>query len=353
MTDKYSSPPPKKRRKVGISTKYVAASNQLELLPDNALLLIMWYLDSVSLKRVGAVNRRLYRFSNDWSLWRDVDLSLVAKSLSNRKLQWIIHHVLKPTTAKIKIPACKLKLNITNSVLKLLHTKCPQINHLSFFGCSLKALTWKDMVQFTTLTHLSIENCEFNSNNFFSGVRFDQFPELTHLTFSGNLLFYVDVTKVTSLTSLNLIGCTNIWETALRDIANVKQLSYLSLPFSGLFNHDAASEIQLLKLKSLVVGGNDIVPPRVLIQDIQVIAQFAPNLVFLDLSSCDYRLSPDNSDKLVSLVTKLPHLRVLGLVSHCVTEKELDNLSLVQASLILLTDKWKMLAYKIRNNLPS
>lgn len=351
MTD--SSNPPKKRRKVGTSTTYVAASNQLELLPDNALLLIMWYLDSVSLKRVGAVNRRLYRLSNDWSLWQDVDLSLVQKSLTNRKLQWIIHHVLKPSTVKIRIFARKSNLNLTSSVLKLLHTKCQQINHLSFFGCSLKSLTWRDMVQFTILTHFGIENCEFNGTNFFSDIRFDQFPKLTHLSFSGNTLFYVGVTKVTSLTSLNLIGCTNIWNTALRNIADAKELCYLSLPFSALLNHNAGSKIQLLKLKSLVIGGNDSGPSRVPLQDIQVIAHFAPNLVFLDLSRCDYRLSSENSDRLISLVTKLPHLNVLGLVSQCTSDKELDNLSVVQPSLIVLTEKWKLLTYKIRNKLPS
>ena len=346
--------PPKKRRKIGSSTTYVAASNQLELLPDNALLLIMWYLDAVSLKRIGAVNRRLYRLSNDWSLWQDVDLSVVAKTQSNRKLQWIIHHVLKPTTVKIRIFAYKLNLNLTNSVLKLLHTKCPQINNLSFTDCSLKSLTWKDMVQFTALKHLSIENCEFNSTNFFSDVNFDQFPKLTHLTFSGNMLFYVDVTKVTSLTSLNLIGCTNIWNTALGNIANAKDVCYLSLPFSALLELPGTNKkIQLYKLKSLVIGGNNRGPSRVPLQDIQVIACIAPNLVFLDLSNCDYRLSSDNSDKLVSLVTKLPHLKALGLVSQCIAEEEVDHLSLIQPNLVVLTENWRLIAYKIRNKLPN
>lgn len=347
MADKV---PPKKRRKFGASTAtFVAASNQLELLPDNVLLLIMWYLDSVSLKYVGAVNRRLHHLSNDWSLWREVDLSLVAKSQSNRKLQRIIHHVLKPCTVKLRIFAYKSKFNLTNNVLKLLHIKCPQISDLSFFACSLRSLTWKDMVQFTTLTHLSIENCEFNGTNFFSDIKFDMFPKLTHLSFSGNMLFYVGVTKVTNLTSLNLIGCTNIWNTALTNIADAKELTYLSLPFSALLEHD--TNIQLLKLKSLVIGGNDSVPSRTPLQDIQVIAHFAPNLVFLDLSSCDYRLS--SNDRLISLVTKLSHLNTLGLVSQCLATEELDNLSLVQPSLILLTEKWRLLGYKIRKKLPS
>lgn len=345
------STPAKKRRKIGPSTTYVAASNQLELLPDNALLLVMWYLDAVSLKRVGAVTRRLYRLSNDWSLWQDVDLSLVAKGQSNRKLQWIIHHVLKPTTFKLRIFAYKLNLNLTNSVLKLLLMKCPQINNLSFTGCSLKSLTWKDMVQFTTLKHLSIENCEFNGTNFFSNVNFDQFPKLTHLTFSGNMLFYVDVTKITSLTSLNLIGCTNIWNTALGNIADAKGLCHLSLPFSALLEPPGtSSNIQLCKLQSLVIGGNN--GSRIPLQDIQVIAHLAPNLVFLDLSICDYRLSSDNSDKLVSLVTKLPDLKALGLVSQCMAEEELDHLSLLQPNLVMLTENWRLIAYKIRNKLP-
>ena len=349
MTD--SSIPPKKRRKFGSSITYVAASNQLELLPDNALLLIMWYLDSVSLRRIGAVNRRLHRLSNDWSLWQDVDLSLVAKNLSNRKLQGIIHHVLKPTTVKIRIFAYKLNLNLTNNVLKLLHTKCPQINNLSFTGCSLKSLTWKDMVQFTTLTHLSIENCEFNSTSFFADVKFDQFPKLTHLSFSGNMLFYVDVTKVTSLTSLNLIGCTNIWNTALSNMPDAKDLCYLSLPFSALLEPATNSKIKLCKLKSLVIGGNN--RSRIPLQDIQVIARVAPNLVFLDLSNCDYRFSPDNSNKLVTLISELPHLKALGIVGQCMAEEELDHLSLLQPNLIVLTENWRLMAYKIRNKHPT
>lgn len=347
-----SSIPPKKRRKVGASISYVTASNQLELLPDNALLLIMCYLDSVSLKRVGAVNRRLYRLSSDWSLWRDVDLSLLAKSQSNRKLQWIINHVLTPSTVKISVFGYKSNLNLTNNVLKLLHTKCPQLNNLRVFGCSLKSLTWKDLVKFTTLTHLSIENCEFNSTNFFSDVRFDQLPKLTHLSFSGNALFYIGVTKLASLTSLDLIGCTNIWNTALRDISDIKELTYLSLPFSALLDYNTGSKNRLLKLKSLVIGGNNG-RSRIPSQDIQIIAEHAPNLIFLDLSECDYQFSSDNSDKLVSLVTKLSCLNVLGLVSQCVAKEKLHELSLVQPKLILLTEKWRLLAYKIRNRLPS
>ena len=351
MTD--DGAPPKKRRKIGTSITYIAASSQLELLPDNALLLIMWYLDSVSVKRVGAVNRRLYRLSNDWSLWQNVNLSLVAKSQSNRKLQWIIHHVLKPCTIKIKIFARKTNLNLTNNVLKLLHTKCPQIHELGFFGCSLKSLTWKDMIQFKTLTHLSVENCDFNSTNFFSDIKFDRFPKLMHLTFSGNMLFYVSVTKVTSLTSLNLIGCTNIWDTALREIADAKELDYLSLPFSALLEFGIDAKIQLLKLKSLVIGGNDTGPSRIPLEDIRVIADIAPSLVFLDLSSCDYRLCSDNGDKLVSLVTKLQHLDALGLVSQHIDKEVLGELSVVRPSIILLMEKWKLLTYKIRNKLPS
>ena len=351
MTD--SGIPPRKRRKVGTSTTYVAASSRLELLPDNALLLIMWYLDSVSLKRIGAVDRRLYRLSSDWSLWQDVDLSLVAKSQSNRKLQSIIRHVLKPSTIKIKIFSRKSNLNLTSGVLKLLHTKCPRIRELGFFICSLKSLTWKDMVQFGALTHLSVENCEFNGINFFSDVKFDQFPKLTHLTFSGNRLFYVGVTKVTSLISLNLIGCTNIWDTALRDIADAKELTYLSLPFSSLLKIDINVTTQLLKLKSLVIGGNDTRPSRVPVPDIQVIANIAPNLVFLDLSICDYRLNSDNSNQLMSLVANLPHLNAVGLVSQDIGEKDLGELSLARPNIILLMEKWKLLAYKIRNKLPS
>ena len=352
MTD--SNLPPKKRRKVGASITYVAASNQLELLPDNALLLIMFYLDAVSLKRVGTVNRRLYRLSADWSLWRDVDLSLVAKSQSNRKLQWIIHHVLKPATVKIRIFAHKSSLNVTSNVLKLLHAKCPQINNLSFTGCSLKSLTWKDMIQLTTLIQLSIENCEFNGTNFFSEINFDQFPKLTHLKFSGNMLFNVNVTKVTSLLSLDVIGCTNIWNTVLYNITDAKELCYLSLPFSLLLKPaENNSNIQLSKLKSLVIGGNSKGPARNTLQDIQVIANIAPNLVFLDFSNCDYRFSSANSDKLVSLVAKLPYLKVLGLVSQSVAKEELEHLSLLQPNLIVITEDWRLMAYKMRNKLPS
>ena len=347
MTD--SSIPPKKRRKIGASTSYVAASNQLGLLPDNALLLIMWYLDSVSLKRFSAVNRRLYHLSADRSLWRVVDLSLVMKSQNNRKLHWIINHVLKSSTIKISIYAYKAKFNLTNNVLKLLHTKCPQIKNLSFISCSLKSLTWRDFVHFTTLTHLSIEKC---GTNFFNDIKFNQFPKLTHFSYSGNTLFNVDVTKVTTLTSINLIGCTNIWNTTLKDIANAKELCYLSLPFSALIE-EHRSDIQLLKLKSLVIGGNDIEPSRVPIQNIQKIAHVSPNLVFLDVSSCDYHFSLDNSDKLVLLVTKLPYLNVLGIVSQDVAKEELENLSSVQPNLILLKEKWKLLTYKIRNKLPT
>ena len=352
MTD--SNLPPKKRRKVGASTTFVAASNQLELLPDNALLLIMSYLDSVSLKRVGAVNRRLYRLSTDWSLWLDVNLSLVVKSQSNRKLQWIIHHVLKPATVRIRIFAHKSSLNVTNNVLKLLNAKCPQINNLSFTGCSLKSLTWKDMIQFTKLTHLRIENCEFNGTSFFLNVNFDQFPKLTHLAFSGNMLFNVNVTKATSLTSLDVIGCTNIWNTVLYNIADAKDLWYLSLPFSSLLEPPGPNnKIQLSKLKSLVIGGSSKGPAHNTLQDIQVIANIAPNLVFLDLSNCDYRFSSANSDRLVSLVTKLPCLKVLGLVSHCVAKEKLDHLSLLQPNLIVITENWRLMAYKIRNKLPT
>jgi len=346
MTD--NNVPPKKRRK-GVLISYVAASNQLELLPDNALLLIMWYLDSVSLKRVGAVNRRLHSLSNDWSLWRDVDLSMVAKQ-SNRKLQGIINHVLKPNTVKISIFAYKSNLNLTNNVLKLLHRKCPLINNLSFFGCSLKSLTWKDFVQFTTLTHLSIENCEFNSINFFSEIRFDQLPKLNHLSFSGTALFHVDVTKISSLTSLNLIGCTNVWKTALGDIADAKEMCYLSLPYSALL--DLGSKVQLLKLKSLVIGGNQKGLLRTPLEDIQNIVHFSPNLVFLDLSRCDYRFSSENIDKLVLLVINLPYLNALGLVSQHIAEEELDQLSLARPNLILLTEEWRLLTYQIRKKHP-
>ena len=209
------------------------------------------------------------------------------------------------------------------------------------------------MVQFGKLTHLSVENCDFNSTNFFTDVKFDQLPKLTHLTFSGNTLFYVGVTKVTSLTSLNLIGCTNIWNTALRDIAGAEELTYLSLPFSALLEFGVGAKIQLPKLKSLVIGGNDTGLSRIPLQDIQVIANIAPNLIFLDLSSCDYRLCSDNSSKLVSLVAKLPQLNAVGLVSQHIGKEDLGELSLAQPNIILLMEKWKLLAYKIRNKLPS
>ena len=81
----------------------------------------------------------------------------------------------------------------------------------------------------------------------------------------------------------------------------VEELTHLSLPFSALLEFGVSAKIQLPKLKSLVIGGNDTGLSRIPLQDIQVIANIAPNLIFLDLSSCDYRLCSDNSSKLVSL----------------------------------------------------
>ncbi|XP_065919647.1 F-box and leucine-rich repeat protein 13-like [Dysidea avara] len=341
--------PPKKRRKVDTVT-FVSATNRLELLPDNVLLCVLGYLDAVSLKRAGAVCRRLCRFSNDPTLWKTVDLSLVAKSMNIRKLQRIIHHVLKPSTEQISVYASKSHFNLTNNTLKLLNAKCPQIASLSFTGCTLTSLAWTDLVQFTHLAYLGIERCDFNGTRFFDCVDFKQLPKLKGLSFSGGSLFQVGVAKLPGLVSLNLIECTNIWNTALRDITDAKDLQYLSLPFSALL--DVYASTKLLKLKSLVIGGAKAKVVRNPTRDIQSIARVSPNLIFLDLSDCDYCISLSTLDEFVSLIIALPCLKVLGLVGHDISKDMLDQLLQAQPCLTVLTEQWKLLAYKIRNKIP-
>jgi len=342
--------PPKKRNKTDTIT-FVSATNRLELLPDNVLMSVLGYLDSVSLKRTGTVCRRLCRFSNDPTLWKTVDLSLVAKSMNIRKLQRIIHHVLKPSTEQISIYASKSHFNLTSNTLKLLNTKCPQIASLSFTGCTLTSLTWADVTQFTHLTYLGIERCDFNGTKFFDDVDFDVFPKLKGLSFSGGSLFHVGVAKLPRLAGLNLIECTNIWNTALRDITHAKDLQYLSLPYSALLDVDHS--IQLLKLKSLVIGGAKSKVSRKPATEIHSIAQVSPNLIFLDLSDCDYRISLSTLDDIVSLVIALSSLKVLGLVSQNISEDTLDQLLQARPCLNVLTEQWKLLAYKVQNKIPT
>ena len=342
--------PPKKRRKVDTVT-FVSATNRLELLPDNVLLLALSYLDAVSLKRVGAVCRRLCRFSNDPTLWKTVDLSLVAKSMTTRKLQWIIHHVLKPSTEQISIYANKSRFNLTNNTLKLLNTKCPHITYLSFTGCMLTSITWTDLMQFTQLTYLGVEKCDFNGTRFFYDVDFDKLPKLKGLSFSGGSLFNVSVCQMPGLTSLNLIQCTNVWNTSLKDITGAKDLQYLSLPYSALLDVDFS--VQLLKLKSLIIGGVNAKVVRKPTRDVQLIAKLSPNLTFLDLSDCDFRISLCVLDDIVSLIATLPHLKALGLVGHDITKDILDQLLQTQPCLSVLTEQWKLLAYKAQNRIPT
>jgi len=198
---------------------------------------------------------------------------------------------------------------------------------------------------------LGIERCDFNGTRFFDEVDFDKFPKLKGLSFSGVSLFHIGVVKFPSLDSLNLIECANIWETALRDITDAKDLQYLSLPFSALL--DVGNCTRLLKLKSLVIGGVKSKAMRKPTANIQSIAQVSPNLIFLDLSDCDYRISLGTLDDIVSLIIALPCLKVLGLVGQDISKDTLDQLLQARPCLNVLTEKWKLLAYKIRNKIPT
>ena len=141
-----------------------APSSCLDGLPDNVILLILSYLNLISLLFFSRVCRRFHHLSLDPSAWESVELtreSMGGKKLSALALKRIVRSHLKPCLRRVVLEETNLKGNavVTDALLELLFSCCPRVQSITLLNCDTRKVCYNFFVLLLLLLLLLFAFC--------------------------------------------------------------------------------------------------------------------------------------------------------------------------------------------------
>ncbi len=106
------------------------------------MLLIMTYLNILSLVRFSLVCRRFNHLGRDSSVWERVELTResIGRMVDSQTMKRLIRLYLPQTLLEVKLEEMNLKgnLTITEALIELLFVNCPKIECITLINCDLK-----------------------------------------------------------------------------------------------------------------------------------------------------------------------------------------------------------------------
>ena len=273
----------------------------LELLPDNIVLSIMFYLDCASIFKLSKVCKRFYHLSQDEQVWTNVDMCTLpymdvrnVKKFIDLKLSSKLHTIKMQSSFGLKGRA-SLKPKIDNNILNALVEKCKNIVKIELLNCDLSFfVSTGDHPQCQLLLVDSIESVSLiycnTLINWISGTSC-MWPHLRHLSLLNS--FKTSEFEIkgisnntqwrTTLESLDLTGCYRINDKCVKSLCQNEHSSIRCLVLSGtsvtdnclsyLPNLHRLEKLALANVKELTNNGLLMIP------------NFLPSLKFLDISS--------------------------------------------------------------------
>ena len=274
-------------------------------LSDDVLLMIMQFLDSISLLNLGETCLRLKGVTSDPNLWKTVDLTSVSSTISDCKRR-LCHINQRTKIIKIKgfyVATSDLTLkpppnlsadmievwrrnfdafeyynlfgkqldikkeSISPDLMRIIASKCPQLRELCLLCCNVNAnnLDLIDCLP-STLTSLSIVHCNFVNLDPQKSPFFKihlAVPLIRILDISWNPQWVTNhslgsLCKCESLTKLNLRGCKRMGElfayTALAVRFGFRKLETLDLRDTSVGNSEVPCFGSLPVLTHLYLG---------------------------------------------------------------------------------------------------
>ena len=260
---------------------------RLERLPDNITLLIMFYLDALSLIRFSRVCKRFYHLSQEDILWSNVDMStlpymdikktkkFIVEKLSPNlrtitiesnyglKAQFRLAHKPKETqsTSSPRYVQTPSKPKIDISVLNVLMEKCPKLCEIKLRHCDLTAIDSENctLTSSQNLQKLSIINC-YTHVRWLDSVRW---PNLQCLSLASTVksseweIKSIIKQLSTSIVSLNLSGCYRINDDCVNMLCSSQpplSLCVLHLSGTGISDNCLPYLVKLPHLKELYLS---------------------------------------------------------------------------------------------------
>ena len=134
------------KRKRSPPPPFLAPYASLDGLPDNVILLILSYLNVVSLVLLSRVCRRFHRLSRDVSAWESVELTRASmgRRLNSVTLKRVIRTHLPLSLRRVTLEETNPRGNavITEALIELLFGCCPRMESIALLHCDMKKVLW-------------------------------------------------------------------------------------------------------------------------------------------------------------------------------------------------------------------
>jgi len=232
-------------------------TNINELLPDNILLDILRFLPVKERCVAGRVCRRWRNVVSDNSLWRHVnlleynlDLQRMWKILRAHFSECLISFRMSGF-AKSELSRKRKKSSMSDSMLKELSNRCPNLSVLELQKCNTENIDYENIplsicdlgITFSSWKHRWLKDKEHH------------LPKLTSLTLSHTVRIdrfdLQDISQFTQLKSLNLDNCYRIqggdFEIITKQLKKLESLSVNHIKIGDLGMHHIAHDLRNLK----------------------------------------------------------------------------------------------------------